>query len=108
MGVVGRTQPLDFAVDTDSRRRALSIWPGLDRRKLARTCGDPHRIARLVEGRTALPLESILRLLGVREIEERIHGRSAAPSPARPLRNRPEAPAGQRLSAEDKATDRAG
>ena len=50
----------------DPRSRALAIWPGLDRRKLARTCGDPHRVARLVEHRTALPRESILRMLGAR------------------------------------------
>jgi hypothetical protein len=37
----------------DPRSRALAIRPGLDRRKLARTCGDPHRGARTVERRTA-------------------------------------------------------
>lgn len=63
-------QPTGLVVDVDPRTRALAIWPGLDRRKLTRTCGDPHRVARLVERRTALPRESILRLLGVRSIEE--------------------------------------
>lgn len=108
MGVVGRIRRPDFAVDSDPRSRALAIWPGLDRRKLTRTCGDPHRIARLVEGRTALPLESILRLLGVRQVEEHVQGRSAAHTPARSSRSRPEAPARRRLCAEDEATDRAG
>lgn len=90
---VGRTQPPRFVVDSDPRSRALAIWPGLDRRKLTRTCGDPHRIARLVEGRTALPLESILRLLGVRQIEERIHGKSGVHTSARPIPSRLQAPA---------------
>lgn len=49
----------------DVQSRALAIWPGLDRRKLARTCGDPFRVARLVERRTALPLDAILGMLGV-------------------------------------------
>jgi hypothetical protein len=47
----------------DCRSRALAIWPGLDTRKLRRTGGDPVRIARLVERRTALPLEAIVKLL---------------------------------------------
>ncbi len=50
-------------VDVDARSRALAMWPGLDRRKLARTCGDPVRIARLVERRTSLPRESIIGIL---------------------------------------------
>lgn len=53
-------------VEGDPRSRALAIWPRLDHRKLARTCGDPHRVARLVERRTALPREAILGMLGVR------------------------------------------
>ncbi|NJD29528.1 MAG: hypothetical protein FIA92_14705 [Chloroflexi bacterium] len=47
----------------DVRIRALAVWPGLDRKKLARTCGDPVRVARLVERRTALPRESIIGIL---------------------------------------------
>lgn len=47
----------------DARARALAMWPGLDRRKLARTCGDPVRIARLIERRTALPRDSIIGIL---------------------------------------------
>lgn len=54
----------------DPRGRALAIRPGFDRTKLARTCGDPHRVARLAEHRTALPRESILRMLGVRPDSE--------------------------------------
>lgn len=52
-------------VEGDPRSRALAIWPGLDRKKLTRTCGNPNRVARLVERRTSLPRESILRMLGV-------------------------------------------
>jgi hypothetical protein len=50
----------------DYSARALLIWPGLDRARLATTRGDPHRIARLVARRTNLPHETILRMLGVR------------------------------------------
>jgi hypothetical protein len=46
--------------------RALLLWPGLDRGRLASTHGDPVRITRLVARRTALPPETILRMLGVR------------------------------------------
>lgn len=54
------------AVSGDVRSRALAMWPGLDRKKLARACGDPTRVARLVERRTAMPRESILRILEAR------------------------------------------
>ena len=47
----------------DYRARALAIWPGIDAQKLRRTNGDPLRIARLVERRTRLPIESIVSLL---------------------------------------------
>jgi len=47
----------------DPRVRALALWPRLDRRKLARTCGDPDRVARLIERRTALPHEAIMIML---------------------------------------------
>lgn len=50
----------------DYAARALLLWPGLDRGRLATTKGDPHRIARLVTRRTNLPPEAILRMLGVR------------------------------------------
>jgi hypothetical protein len=48
---------------TAMKRRALSVWPGLDRRKLQRTHGDPRRIARLVETRSGLLFDEILALL---------------------------------------------
>lgn len=53
----------------DVRSRALAIWPGLDRRKLTRTCGDPGRVASLVQRRTALPREAILGILEGRSSE---------------------------------------
>jgi hypothetical protein len=43
--------------------RALLLWPRLDRTRLTRTGGDPHRIARLVARRSALPTEVILAML---------------------------------------------
>lgn len=70
MDIVERPRPTWLVVDGDPRSRALAIWPRLDRSKLTRTCGDPHKVARLVARRTALPLESILRLLGVCPIDE--------------------------------------
>jgi hypothetical protein len=48
---------------SDYQRRALLIWPGLDRARLRRTHGDPWKIARLVGRRTSLSMESILILL---------------------------------------------
>ncbi len=47
----------------DYARRALSIWPGIDRARLRRAHNDPLRIGRLVASRTSLPIESILVLL---------------------------------------------
>ena len=44
-------------------RRALSIWPRLDRAALRRCKDDPHRIAALVARRTSLPRESIVQML---------------------------------------------
>ena len=65
MADVGDRKPSDGRVPAcDVRSKALAVWPGLDRRKLTRTCGDPKRVARLVERRTALPREAILRILG--------------------------------------------
>ncbi len=42
--------------------RALAMWPGLDRRALARCAGDPDRIARLVSRRTTLS-ETAIRMI---------------------------------------------
>jgi hypothetical protein len=61
--VTKKTPPSEAALGRDVRSRALAMWPGLDRKKLTRTCGDPTRVTRLVERRTALPRESILRIL---------------------------------------------
>ena len=60
-GIEQASRPAVLSVDV--RSRALAIWPGLDRRKLTRTRGDPRRVARLVERRTALPREAILGIL---------------------------------------------
>jgi hypothetical protein len=44
-------------------RRAMAIWPRLDRRTLARCGCDPHRIAAFVAHRTSLPIEVITAIL---------------------------------------------
>jgi hypothetical protein len=46
-------------------RRALALWPALDRRALTRCRHDPHRIAALVCRRTRLDYETVLALLSV-------------------------------------------
>jgi hypothetical protein len=43
--------------------RAVLLWPGLDRRQLGRTGGDPQRVVRLVARRSSLPPESIREML---------------------------------------------
>jgi hypothetical protein len=48
--------------DDAPTRRALAMWPGLDRGALARCAGDPDRIARLVSRRTALS-ETAIRMI---------------------------------------------
>ncbi len=55
--------PLPAPTRRDFQRRALSIWPGLDRERLRHAQGDPWKIARVVSARTSLTLESILVLL---------------------------------------------
>ena len=47
----------------DLRRCALDLWLGLDRRKVARTRGEPARIARLVARGTSLSEECITSIL---------------------------------------------
>ena len=47
----------------DYQRRALAIWPGLDRNRLRRTNGDPWKIATVVAARSTMSLEAILVLL---------------------------------------------
>ena len=49
----------------------LLLWPGIDRMRLTRTCGDPYRVARLIERRTVLSLEEILAMLGVPPFADR-------------------------------------
>jgi hypothetical protein len=44
-------------------RRALALWPRLDRTALRRCRQDPARIAALIARRTALPPESIKQVL---------------------------------------------
>jgi hypothetical protein len=44
-------------------RRAQTLWPRLDPRALARTHGDPRRVARLVARRTNLSEDAIVSLL---------------------------------------------
>ena len=57
------TPPAVALARREYRRRALGIWPGLDRARLRRTNGDPWKIARLVQTRTSLAVEDILLLL---------------------------------------------
>jgi len=44
-------------------RRALAIWPRLDRAALRRCGDDPQRIAALISRRTAMPPEQIVQVL---------------------------------------------
>jgi hypothetical protein len=45
------------------RRQALLLWPRLDPYRLARTRGDPWRIARIVARRTPRSLDEIVAML---------------------------------------------
>jgi hypothetical protein len=49
--------------DPAVERRALTMWPRLDRAALRRCRHDPRRIAALVARRTSIPPEAILQLL---------------------------------------------
>jgi hypothetical protein len=65
--------PIRWSVDDGSvsrreaahacRRQALLLWPRLDPNLLARTRGDPWRIARLVARRTPRSLDEIVAML---------------------------------------------
>jgi len=44
-------------------RRALALWPRLDRAALRRCRNDAHRIAALVARRTTMPPEAIFNVL---------------------------------------------
>jgi hypothetical protein len=60
-----RTHPL-----ADPARRALAMWPRLDRRALRRCASDPACIATHVARRTNLPPEIIRAILGPGLTEE--------------------------------------
>ena len=72
MGIQLET-PIRWSIDDGSvprreaaracRRQALLLWPRLDPSLLARTRGDPWRIARLVARRTPRPLDEIVAML---------------------------------------------
>ncbi|HEX5827115.1 MAG TPA: hypothetical protein VFY23_06320 [Candidatus Limnocylindrales bacterium] len=51
-------------------RRALALWPRLDRAALRRCHEDPERIAALVARRTAMPVEAIKRVLTMPSVSE--------------------------------------
>ena len=59
------------------QQRALVMWPGLDRRRLRRTQGDPWKIAQLVASRTSLSMEAIFFLL----MGPELHGRAEIAGP---------------------------
>jgi len=71
--VIEREMPVRWRIDDGSvtlreaaracRRQALLLWPRLDRHRLARTRGDPWRIARLVARRTPRSLDEIVAML---------------------------------------------
>jgi hypothetical protein len=51
-------------------RRALALWPRLDRAALRRCRQDPDRIAALVARRTAMPREAIRSVLEMPPVSE--------------------------------------
>jgi hypothetical protein len=51
-------------------RRALALWPRLDRTALRRCRGDIDRIAQLVGRRTTLPPEAIRMMLAMPEVTD--------------------------------------
>ena len=70
---IGPEMPVRWRIDDGSvprreaaracRRQALLLWPRLDSSRLARTRGDPWRIARLVAERTPRSLDEIVAML---------------------------------------------
>lgn len=55
---------------TSLERRALALWPRLDRQALRRCRHDPARIAALISRRTALPPETIRQVLLMPEVSD--------------------------------------
>ena len=51
-------------------RRALALWPRLDRAALRRCNQDPERIAALVARRTSMPPEAIKSVLTMPSVSE--------------------------------------
>ena len=51
-------------------RRALALWPRLDRAALRRCRNDAHRIAALVARRTTMPPEAIFNVLTMPTVAE--------------------------------------
>ncbi len=51
-------------------RRALALWPRLDRAALRRCHQDPDRIAALIARRTAMPREAIRSVLEMPAVTE--------------------------------------
>lgn len=51
-------------------RRALALWPRLDRAALRRCHSDAHRIAALVARRTTMPPEAIFNVLTMPPVED--------------------------------------
>ena len=57
------TREYGGASDSPLERRALALWPRLDRRALRRCGDDPRRIAQFVSRRTSLSIEMIIGML---------------------------------------------
>ncbi len=61
--VIARSGASGTCASDALERRALAIWPRLDRSALRRCHSDAHRIAALVARRTTMPPEAILNVL---------------------------------------------
>jgi hypothetical protein len=68
----GRAMSVPFSLSHPGgmERRALALWPRLDRAALRRCHADPDRIAALVARRTALPPDAIRAILLMPEVSE--------------------------------------
>jgi len=51
-------------------RRAMALWPRLDRAALRRCHNDAHRIAALVARRTTMPPEAIVAVLTMPRVDD--------------------------------------